>query len=71
MDKCPTCNDVLNGTILPLVNRPVFLSLAPPQLCNQLLLLPFVPLGWSLRPDIRRGRKSSLTQQATGSCPKM
>lgn len=28
------CDDVLNGTILPLVNRPVFLSLAPPQLCN-------------------------------------
>lgn len=33
-EKGPTCDDVLNGTILPLVNRPVLLGLAPPQLCN-------------------------------------
>lgn len=33
-DKDPTCNDVLNGTILPFVNRPMLLGLAPPQLCN-------------------------------------
>lgn len=32
--KGPTCDDVLNGTILPLVHRPVLLGLAPPQLCN-------------------------------------
>lgn len=30
----PTCDDVLNGTILPLVNGPVLLGLAPPQFCN-------------------------------------
>ena len=50
--KGPTCDDVLNGTILPLVNRPVLLGLAPPQLCNQLLLLPLVPLRWGLGPSI-------------------
>lgn len=33
-EKGPTCDDVLNGTILPLVHRPVLLGLAPPQLCN-------------------------------------
>lgn len=31
--KGPTCDDVLDGTILPLINRPVFFGLAPPQLC--------------------------------------
>lgn len=50
--KGPTCDDVLNGTILPLINRPVLFGLAPPQLCNQLLLLPLVPLGWGLGPSI-------------------
>lgn len=33
-EKGPTCDDVLNGTILPLVHGPVLLGLAPPQLCN-------------------------------------
>lgn len=50
--KGPTCDDVLNGTIFPLVHRPVLLGLAPPQLSNQLLLLPLVPLGWGLEPSI-------------------
>lgn len=33
-EEDPTCDDVLNGTILPLINGPVLLGLAPPQLCN-------------------------------------
>lgn len=48
----PTCDDVLNGTISPRKQAGAPLGLAPPQLCNQLLLLPLVPLRWGLGPSI-------------------
>lgn len=45
--KGPTCDDVLNGTILPRKQAGApWLGAA--QLCNQLLLLPLVPLRWGL-----------------------
>lgn len=52
---------------LPRKQAEVLLGLAPPQLCNQLLLLPLVPLRWGLGPRHLKGKESALT--LTGLVP--
>ena len=44
----PTCDDVLNSAILPLVHGPVVFGLPLAQLCDQLLLLMPLLLGLDL-----------------------
>lgn len=43
---CPTCDDVLNSAVFPLINRSVVFGLPLAQFCNKLLLL--LPLLLSL-----------------------
>lgn len=45
---CPTCDDVLDGAVLPLVHRSVVFGLPFAQLCDQLLLLLPLLLGLDL-----------------------
>lgn len=51
---CPTCDDVLDGAILALIDGPVLLGLPPAELCDQLVLL--LPL--LLRLDLHEGNGS-------------
>lgn len=45
---CPTCDDVLDGAVLALVDGPVLLGLAAAQLGDQLVLLLPLLLGLDL-----------------------
>lgn len=49
---CPTCDDVLDGAVFPLVHRSVVFGLPLAQLCDQLLLL--LPLLLGLDLNTRR-----------------
>lgn len=51
---CPTCDDVLDGAVLALVDGPVLLGLPPPQLGDQLVLLLPLLLGLDLQRDHQR-----------------
>lgn len=44
-----TCYDILDSAVLPLINMAAVFSLAPSELCDQLLLLPLPSVGWRLR----------------------
>lgn len=43
-----TCDDVLNGAVLPFVNVAAVFSLPSSELSDQLLLLPLAFVAWRL-----------------------
>lgn len=43
-----TCDDVLDGAVLPFVNVPAVFALLPSELRDQLLLLPLAFVRWRL-----------------------
>lgn len=59
----PTCDNILDGSIFALIDWPVILGLASPQLGNQLLLLPLV----ALRRQLGAGQETEGKKQPPSS----